>query len=309
MFASGVHVDGHAAPNGLPRSDEWQMLAAMDRTLARTALSSAWRTKRPARTVLAFVIVLVAFPAFGANREAKEKMARTACLAGDYAKGVTLLSELFVSTNDPNFIFNSGRCYEQNSRYSEAISRFKEYLRVSKRLSDEDRADVQKHIDDCQDSLEKQAPRQLTPALEQPASSHSAPTPIVSPEATPPVVATGTSAGTRQPSSKPGSGLRVAGITIAAVGGAALVAGIIFNLKANSLASDLKKTDGYTSDKESSRKTYQTLGWVGYGAGAACVATGAVLYVLGLNSSDGSSVAFVPAFAPGQAGAVVKGSF
>jgi hypothetical protein len=96
------------------------------------------------------------------------------------------------------------------------------------------------------------------------------------------------------------------------VGGAALVAGIVFNLKANSLASDLKKTDGYTSGKESDRKTYQALGWAGYGVGAACVATGAVLYVLGLRSSgsgNGSTVAFVPAFAPGQAGAVVKGAF
>jgi hypothetical protein len=93
------------------------------------------------------------------------------------------------------------------------------------------------------------------------------------------------------------------------VGGAALVAGIAFNLKANSLASDLKKIDGYTSDKVSSRKTYETLGWVGYGVGAACVATGAVLYVLGLRSDDGSPVAFAPAFALGQAGAVVKGSF
>ena len=289
------------------------MLAAMDRTSARTSYPSGRHRKSPASIVVALATALVAFPAFGANREAKEKTARTACLAGDYSKGVTLLSELFVSTNDPNFIFNSGRCYEQNSRFLEAISRFKEYLRVSKRLSDEDRADVQKHIDDCQDSLEKQSPRLLTPPVEQPAAAHSVPTPIVSPVATPTVVATGTSAGTPpQPSSEPGSGIRITGVTIAAVGGAALVAGIVFNLKANSLASDLKKTDGYTSGKESDRKMYQALGWAGYGVGAACVVTGAVLYVLGLRSSgsgNGSTVAFVPAFAPGQAGAVVKGAF
>ena len=288
------------------------MLAAMDRTSARTSYLSGQHRKCPASIVVALATALVAFPAFGANREAKEKTARTACLAGDYSKGVTLLSELFVSTNDPNFIFNSGRCYEQNSRFLEAISRFKEYLRVSKRLSDEDRADVQKHIDDCQDSLEKQSPRPLTPPVEQPAAAHSVPTPIVSPVATPTVVATGTVAGTPQPSSEPGSGIRITGVTIAAVGGAALVAGIVFNLKANSLASDLKKTDGYTSGKESDRKTYQALGWAGYGVGAACVVTGAVLYVLGIRSSgsgNGSTVAFVPAFAPGQAGAVVKGAF
>ena len=81
---------------------------------------------------------------------AKEREARTACLAGDYAKGVTLLSELFVATKNANWIFNSGRCFEQNSRYQEAISRFKEYLRVGKHLTDEERADVQRHIADCQ---------------------------------------------------------------------------------------------------------------------------------------------------------------
>jgi hypothetical protein len=55
--------------------------------------------------MLALASAFVAVPALGANRDAKEKAARTACLAGDYAKGVTLLSELFVETKDPNWIF------------------------------------------------------------------------------------------------------------------------------------------------------------------------------------------------------------
>jgi hypothetical protein len=90
-----------------------------------------------------------------------------------------------------------------------------------------------------------------------------------------------------------------------------LVAGIILNLKVNSMADDLQKTDGYTAGKESDRKTYETLGWAGYGVGAACIAAGAVLYVLGLRSGSpaSTSVALFPTFAPGQAGAVVKGAF
>jgi len=45
--------------------------------------------------------------------------------------------------------------------------------------------------------------------------------------------------------------------------------------------------------------------------GAACVATGAVLYYLGLRSGSAGSTSFalVPAFAPGQAGALLKGAF
>ena len=73
------------------------------------------------------------------------------------------------------------------------------------------------------------------------------------------------------------------------------------------MASDMQKTNGYTDGKESDRKTYETLGWVGYGVGAACVATGAVLYYLGTRS--GAAGALVPAFAPDQVGAVVKGAF
>ena len=95
----------------------------------------------------------------------------------------------------------------------------------------------------------------------------------------------------------------------ASVGGAALVAGIILNYESNSLATDLKKTDGYTPGKESDRKTYETFSWVGYSVGAACIAVGAILYVIGSHSTSDPSVSFVPAFAPDSAGAIVKGAF
>jgi hypothetical protein len=105
-----------------------------------------------------------------------------------------------------------------------------------------------------------------------------------------------------------GAGLRSAGIVTAAVGGAALVAGVLLNLKVNSMASDFQSLNGYTDSKESDRKTYQTLGWVSYGVGAACVATGAVLTILGLQGKpDSTSMAFVPG--PGGAAAVLKGAF
>jgi hypothetical protein len=114
-----------------------------------------------------------------------------------------------------------------------------------------------------------------------------------------------------QPAGESRTGLRTAGIITAAFGGAAVVAGVILNLKVNSMASDMQKTNGYTDSKDSDRKTYESLGWAGYGVGAACVVTGAVLYYLGARSgSTGtSSVAFVPTLAPGQAGAIVKGAF
>jgi hypothetical protein len=106
----------------------------------------------------------------------------------------------------------------------------------------------------------------------------------------------------------PGSGVRTAAVITASVGGVAVIAGAILNLKVNSMASDMESPGGYSASKESDRKSYKTLGLVSYGVGAACIATSAVLYVLGLKASSGP-VALLPTFAPSQAGVAVKGTF
>ena len=108
--------------------------------------------------------LLLAAPAAQAkDLEAKERAAKTACLAGDYGKGVAILSELYVSSNDPVFIYNQGRCFEQNHRYEDALSRFREYLQVARQISRTDKADAQKHIADCQELLAKQGSPSSTP--------------------------------------------------------------------------------------------------------------------------------------------------
>jgi tetratricopeptide (TPR) repeat protein len=113
--------------------------------------------------VLVACLLLAARAAQAREADAKERAAKTACLAGDYVKGVALLSELYVSTNDPVYIYNQGRCFEQNHRYEDAISRFREYLRVGKQISRTDKADAQKHISDCQGLLAKQGGPSSTP--------------------------------------------------------------------------------------------------------------------------------------------------
>ncbi len=68
---------------------------------------------------------------------------------------------------------------------------------------------------------------------------------------------------------------------------------------------------GYSTGKSGDQKNFKTAAWVAYGVGAACVATGAILFGVGAASRGGSSteVALVPAIAPGQAGAVLSGRF
>ena len=247
-------------------------------------------------------VVLVSLPgvASAAGRQAQERAAKKACLAGDPAKGVEILAELYVDTNDITYIFNQGRCFEQNRKYEDAIGRFREYLVKGEKLTASEKAVAQTRIDACESYLPKNEP---------------APTVVSTPVATPVVPAQPEvlAVGQQPPQvdGKAGSGLRIAGVTVASVGAAALIAGVLLNLKVNSMASDLAKPENFNRDTDTTRKNYKTLGWVSYGVGAACLAGGSLLYYLGWHSGrdSGSSVALVPSVAPDMAGAVLIGAF
>ena len=114
---------------------------------------------------------------------------------------------------------------------------------------------------------------------------------------------------TEPPSS--GKGLLIGGIVTGAIGVAAAGTGLFFNLKANSMVNEMQtKIDDYTSSKNSKQQTYKTLGWVGYGVGAACVTTGAVLIAIGASRrASTSELALVPVFGTGQTGVLLQGGF
>jgi len=257
----------------------------------------------------ALFALLLAAPASAAsrqpagNRQSQEKAARKACLTGDYATGVSILADLFIEHSVPVYVYNQGRCLEQNSRYKDAIARFEEYLRIGETspLDPSDRDSAQKHIEDCKAKLAEENKSQVV-----------APQPIAQPvpqaDANPQLV--------EKPKAEPepaksGKGLVVGGIVTGGVGVAAVVAGVVLNLKANSMADEMQNTvDAYTASKNSTHDTYKTLAWVGYGVGAACIATGAVLAAVGASrSSSQTDVALVPTVGPGQAGVLLQGGF
>jgi tetratricopeptide (TPR) repeat protein len=241
-------------------------------------------------------------------RDAKVRAAKKACLNGDPAKGIEILTDLYVDTSEPTHVYNQGRCYEQNARYEEAIARFREYLRKAPGASEADRADVQQHIADCEAMLAKK----VSEAAESTSGSEPvAPATIWTPA--PPGAQTGTSAvaapaaapaAAPQPNASAGSGLRVAGVVTMAVGGAALVAGLVFNLQHNSLM-DESKTDP-SGDKASKAETYKTVSMVSYGAGAVFLVAGVTMYLLGYSAGK---TAVAPAVVAGGPGAVLVGSF
>ena len=226
--------------------------------------------------------------------------ARKACLTGDYRKGIAILSDLFIKSKVPNYLYNQGRCFEQNARYEEAILRFEEYLRVTKGSDSKERSEADEHIADCQAKLAKSAmvtppPTPAPPiVVQQPISAEPKPAATVDQV---------------QPGSSPGRGLRIAGIAVGALGLASLATGVVLNLKANSMADDLNKPTGYDRGKVSQRSGYETGSWIGYGVGSACLIGGSILYYLGYSSKDAGTVALLPLVDTNHAGVAFRGGF
>jgi hypothetical protein len=259
-------------------------------------------------SVLTLALCLASSKASAAGIEARERAAKKACLTGDPAKGVEILADLFIDTNDPGYIFNQGRCFEQNNRYDDAIGRFREYLRKAKTASAEGRTEAEKHIADCQALLGKkdgEPPRPASPVLAKPEDVPAALPPTPSPGQAAAIQPTTLVVTERaQPSDGTGSGLRVAGVVTASVGMAALIAGLVLNLKYNGSTNDLRSN--WSAAADSSSRDYKTMSAVGYGAGAGCVAAGAVLYLIGWNAGK---TAFAPTVVAGLPGALLTGEF
>ena len=101
--------------------------------------------------MLAGTVLLLAAPnAIGADVEIKVRAAKRACLVGDIEKGIGILADLYVDTNDATYLFNQGRCFEQNGKNEQAVLRFKEYLRKAKNLSQDNSDAVMKKISELQ---------------------------------------------------------------------------------------------------------------------------------------------------------------
>jgi hypothetical protein len=246
-----------------------------------------------------------------AEKQSKERAAKKACLTGDPERGVELLTDLFIDTNDPTYIFNQGRCFEQSNRYEDAIGRFREYLRKAGKSSEAEKADAEKHISDCTALLEKSgaAPVRGTSAeVAGPVPSPVPAAPVVGQAAPVPVAPMPPSnAGIVRPGeggqeSNPGSGLRTAGLVTGAVGIVAGVAGVVFNLKYNNRVNSTTKD--YNSDPTS--RNYLTLAIVSYSAGAVCLAGGTLMYLLGWHAGRG---VVGPTVMAGGAGAAFSGPF
>jgi hypothetical protein len=222
-----------------------------------------------------------------AERSEAEHVARKACMVGNFAKGVDILADLFLATGDAVYIYNQGRCFQQNHQWQEASDRFAEYLRKAKGISEAERAEAQSHITECEEHLSK-----AVAAPSEPAPQPVVMVPVTSPPPPAPAPA---------PTEDRGFGLRVAGIVVGAAGLAGIGTGIFCSAKTYDLRDDASQLD-----------SYKTAGTVAYAAGGVALATGIVLYLIG-HSKKGdaapSVIALVPAVGPEQTSLLLSGTF
>jgi hypothetical protein len=257
------------------------------------------------RLVLCLTFFSVASPvAFATGRlsgqtaDEREKVAKKACITGDVDKGIDILADLYVESGEINFVFNQGRCFQQNHRWQEAIDRFSEFLRKARNLSAEAKAETDRYIADCQSHLSTPTSDDATPPSTATSAAAPSPTPV------------GILAATSSANAHPGSGLRRAGIAVGALGLAAIVTGVVLDIKANSIVNDVY-SNGYDAEKLSSRDSYETWGWITYGIGAASIITGTTLYLLGASAGRAEStdrrLSVVPVVGRGGAMLVLQG--
>lgn len=159
--------------------------------------------------------------ATAAQEDPRELEARAACAAGDVDKGIAILARLFAETGDYTWVYNQGRCYQQNGRAAPALNRFREYLRRGQNLAAEERSEVEGFIKELEAEVARQPAPPAAPSLgDQPAASGPATS-----AAADPGVSLSTSA-----APPPWSWQKKAGVAALAGAGAALGMGVIFHV-------------------------------------------------------------------------------
>jgi hypothetical protein len=268
------------------------------------------------------------------QRASKELEARKACLTKQLDKGIELLVDLYLETKDPTFIYNQGRCFEQNTRYRDAIGSFEEYLRVVSSISESEKAGVEEHIAACKSKIEPMrdplspdnpaldsAPASLGPVASTRGQAAFGPSiPENQASTSNALVSTANEseiASTLNPPLASGSrGLRIAALATSAVGVAFVGTGVYFSTKVVSLSNKLTDSDSPSAADYKAGKDAHTMQWIGYGLGAAALATGGLLYFfgiqssnLGIETSNSVTAAVTPVVLPGLAGISAQGSF
>jgi hypothetical protein len=236
-------------------------------------------------------------------RDPRELDAKTACLANRPDRGIELLAELYAETNNPTYIYNQGRCFQQNGRAADAVTRFREYLRKAPSIDAAEKAQVQGYIAE----LEEQIRRTSAPTVALPAAA----APTASSSGTGKVGAGGGAGAAAlgiagRPGAAAGDGrqMRVAGIALGSFGLATTAVGVYMGMRTRQLTQEVSSDalkGMFVQSKYDEGQRSEILQWVGYAVGGAALVSGGLLYILGARRAvgEGPSVMAMPAVGPG----------
>jgi hypothetical protein len=229
------------------------------------------------------------------SEDKRPNAALAACASGDVAKGISILGELYAETRNPAFVFNQGRCYQKNNQLEPARSSFTEYIRIGTSEPPEDIKRAEGFIKEIDEALAARRKNEPAPVL----------------------VTT-----TQQSGEGHAHMLRVTSIALAAVGVAAVGAGVFFSLKVKSMNDAINQEfagQDYVTDpvhlqqQIADGKSYETWQWVGYGVGIAALAGAATTFLLGGGfagsgsaAAEHAAVTVTPALSPDGAGGLVR---
>jgi tetratricopeptide (TPR) repeat protein len=243
------------------------------------------------------------------SAEAHYQKGMKAYTLGHFPEAIEEFEKAYELRSEPIFLYNIAQSHRQNNKPDRAIFFYRRYLEADPEAKN--RPEIEKRIKDMEAQLNAKpevapAPAPVAPPMPQPIPV----APPVVPVQPQPVPVTQLQTQPPPPTST-GRGLRIAGITVGAVGVAGVVGGIFLGLHANSLYEEATKPgQTYDKSKDDSSKTFRTLEWVSFGVGAAAIVTGGVLYYLGASAKPAHPpLAIVPLAGPGTGGAALLGRF
>jgi hypothetical protein len=208
------------------------------------------------RACLLAAVLLAAPPAAAQSSDPRPRQALTACAAGDVARGVAILADLYAESRDPAYVFNQGRCYQQNGQLEQAQQRFREYLRVGTAEPREDLARARGFLTEIDATLARRA-----------AEARAKETSVAAARAD-------ALEGRR-------SALRKTAVVLGSLAVVGIGAGAIMSFKVqsqeksveNRFGMDAVVTDGVGLRRQlSDGGRYETWQWIGYGVGVAAAA-------------------------------------
>jgi len=218
---------------------------------------------------------------------------------------------------DPFFIYNLAQAHRRAGNLAKALELYRTYLRKAPNAAD--RADVERRIA----VIEQSMPPPFAASAERPAAPLAVTPPPPQPQvrapraqvSMPPEETRPRSVEARPPPDvrdRPtrSSSMVVAGAVTAVAGIVAAGAGVALAVSANGKFDDVRNAPVYDPDREDEAKRTRTFGYVFIGVGAAALATGATLFILGMDSEGGGRrTALLPAIDSRSLGLALRGSF